>query len=435
MRHRPLFRPPVVASPRAGMNVMNVNRLVLRLVAVVVVGTGSASGAADAAPPATARITGEWNPGVSAADAGGRPTVDGYGVGGLGVYTLTGADGTEVHAVCVQADVGHSPVASYALDGVPAVASPELDYLLWRYAGGGVSASDAEAAALNVLAWRYAGAQRSGGGPVWTGAAVEVAVTGHGRRGDIEAAVAALADEAAARRGPWAMSEPVVTVGPDATTVAVRVSGPGGPIGDVAVALDAGGEHLDAVTDADGMATVRFSATVSGRVRATAVGPGPLRTYSAPGSQRLAVPAPGPLVVEVTVMPPTTTTTTTSTTSVPATTTTTTTTATTTTTSPATTTTTMPTTTAPTVPATSTTTATTATVPATSSSTTTVPVTTPTTTAPMPPRPGPPTLPQTGAGGTRALARGGAWLFAVGGVLVLASARGVRRAGTARGAG
>ena len=102
---------------------------------LVVTGLAAVGGAgADAAPPGGpgGRIVDEWNPGISAADTGGRLTVDGYGVGGLGFYSLELDDGARVLAVCVQADVGHSMTARYTPDPEPTVSSPELAVLLWR---------------------------------------------------------------------------------------------------------------------------------------------------------------------------------------------------------------------------------------------------------------------------------------------------------------
>ncbi|MDQ3469639.1 MAG: hypothetical protein M3487_07730, partial [Actinomycetota bacterium] len=155
-----------------------------------------------------ARIAGEWNPGYSAEEVGGAITVDGYGVGGIGVYPLRLDDGTIVSAVCVQADVGHSLDVEYGQDPGPAVDSAELAYLLWRYLRPGLAApSDDIAAAINVLAWRYSDAQRSSGGSVWQGDDVDVVASGVGHLRDVEQTIDTLRAEAAARLGPWTLSE------------------------------------------------------------------------------------------------------------------------------------------------------------------------------------------------------------------------------------
>ena len=261
-----------------------------RLAAVLATVLAAAGGgAAVGARAPAARIVAEWEPGLSADDVGGRITVDGYGVGGLGLYRLD--DG--VLAVCVQADIGHALDADYRRDGTPAVSDARLAYLLWRY--GSAEASDVEAAALNALSWRYADAQRRGGGPVWTGDDVEIGIDGGRRLADVEAAVAALGAEAAARRGPWELVDLAVSPAQDGTDIRVALRGPGGPVAGVEVRIDAGGSSSTAATDAEGVATVRRAGPVAGLVVASASGPGPLVTWSAPGSQRLAV-AGSPLV-------------------------------------------------------------------------------------------------------------------------------------------
>ncbi len=390
---------------------------------IVTMALGAVGASAGAAPP-SARIVGEWDPGVSASDAGGRLTVDGYGVGGLGFYALELDGGARTLAVCVQADVGHSATARYTLDPEPTVTSPELAVLLWRYASGDPAATDIEAAAINVLSWRYAGAQRAGGGSVWRGDRVEIAVMDGGRRADIEAAVTALAAEATARQGPWTLSRPAITAGGDGgTTIAVRLTGPGGPIGGVVVTFELGSDHVQAPTDPNGVATITASTGVSGPVVATISAPGPLRTYSAPGSQRLAVPSTITVRTEGVLPPPTTTTSTTSTT------TTTTTAPTTSTTTTTTTATTAPTSTTTSSTSTSTSSTISTSPPPPSTTSTTVPPT-PTIAAPpstAPPAP-PPTLPRTGADG-RDVARWASALFAAGSLAVLLGAAGRPRPG------
>ena len=173
----------------------------------------------------TGRIVAEWEPGLAEAELGGDLVVDGYGVGGLGVYQVRLDDGTTYAAVCVQADVGHSLAADYAVEDGAAL-GPELGYLAWAYLSS-PALTDVQAAAINLLAWRYAGAQRRTGGPVWHGEEIEVRVLGVGRLTDVEAIAGALHAEATARRGPWSMTELTVTEG----VVAVGVVGPGGPIG------------------------------------------------------------------------------------------------------------------------------------------------------------------------------------------------------------
>ena len=173
-----------------------------------------------------ARLAAEWDPGWSAAEVGGRFTVDGYGVGGLGAYRLALDAGGAALAVCVQADVGHSMTIDYHADSTPSVASAELDYLLWRMSGPPGIADDLTAAATNVLAWRYAGALRSTGGTIWSGDTIEIAVSDVGPRPDIEAAVVALHAEAVRRRGPWQLAE--LAPSPDGlglvTSVGVRAA-------------------------------------------------------------------------------------------------------------------------------------------------------------------------------------------------------------------
>ena len=211
---------------------------------VLALGSGLTDMAAARGHPA-ARLAAEWDPGWSAAEAGGRFTVDGYGVGGLGAYRLALDDGGAALAVCVQADVGHSMTIDYQLDPTPSVASAELDYLLWRMSGPPGIADDLTAAATNVLAWRYAGALRSTGGTIWSGDAIEIAVTGSGRRTDIEAAVVALHAEATRRRGPWQLTELAPTA--DGTGLMTSVEGPGGPIAGIAVDVAFGCRRWDRV--------------------------------------------------------------------------------------------------------------------------------------------------------------------------------------------
>src|SRR5829696_637000 len=261
------------------------------LLAAVVGAIALAAPAAAGGAPMPARIVAEWEPGRSAAEVGGRITVDGYGVDGLGLYRLGDGPASWL-AVCVQADIGHSLAADYRRDPEPVVASAELEYLLWRYVAAEI-ADDSEAAALNVLSWRYAGARRRSGGPVWTGERIDVAVVGGPALTDVEADVAALAAEAGARRGPWALVDLTAADGADGGgVIPVALRGPGGPIAGIEVHVEAGATTSVATTDADGVATVRRDAAVTGPVVATASGPGPLVTWSASGSQRLAAPGP-----------------------------------------------------------------------------------------------------------------------------------------------
>ena len=382
-----------------------------------------AAAAAVAAGSPAARLVGEWDPGFSAAEAGGRFLIDGYGVGGLGAYQFALDDGTTVAAVCVQADIGHSMDADYQPDDAPTVSSAELDYLLWRHLGPGGQADDVEAAAINVLAWRYAQATRSGGGLVWAGDPVEVAVDGVGRRTDIEQAVIALGAEAAARRGPWTMGDLAVVDG----VAAVNVQGPGGPIAGVTVRFELGAESWTADTDDGGRAEVAMTPPgTDATLVVTATAPGPARTFAAPGSQRVAIAgAPIELRAELPIVAPTTTTTTTlpptpttmppttvPPTTVPPTT------------VPPTTvppTTLAPTTTAARTPTTTTLLATTSTLaPTTTAAPTTTLVRPPA--SPTVPPPSTVRLADTG-GGSRSVARVGAWLVAVGGLAALAAAR------------
>lgn len=356
----------------------------------------------------TARIVTEWDPGFSGTELGGRIAVDSYGVGGLGAYRVRLDDGTDVLAVCVQADLGHSLDAEYAVESDAAL-PPELAYLTWAYLRPGAAVTDDQAAAVNVLAWRYTGAQRSSGGPVWQGDAVEVRVLGVGRLTAVEEVVAALHAEATARRGPWMLGDVTTAAG----SAAVRLTGPGGPIVDVDVTFTGdGGWQTTTQTGADGLATVAVPDGVA-LVEATAEGPGPAFGLVAPRSQRLAVPGPS-VIVATPVVVPTTTTTTTSTTTTTTTTTAPTTTTVAPTTTPTPTTTVLATTTAPA------TTTTTSIPPA----TTTMPPTTlpPTTTTTAPPTPPKPTLPRTGSS-TRAAGRAAAVCFALGAAAVAVAGR------------
>jgi hypothetical protein len=328
------------------------------------------------------RIVAEWEPGITSADVGGPIVVDDYGVSGLGAYRVQLDDGTVTLAVCIQADVGHSLAARYEPD--PATPVPaELAYLAWAHLARGAP-DDTVAAAINVLAWRYTDAQRRGGGAVWRDGAPDVRALGIGHLVDIEQAIDALHAEAAARRGPWALTAD----GPGR----VHLDGPGGPIAGITVHFEAAGWSADAVTDVEGVAAF---VPPDGEVRASVAAPGSGVVLVAPGSQRLAIAGPDALVVALVPAPPTTTSTTTTT---------------------------IPPTTSTT--ATSTTTAST---PTTSSTTATVPTTTapptssPSTTTTAPPAttapPGvPPQLPPTGAG-SRNVTRVGAWLFALGALL------------------
>jgi hypothetical protein len=250
--------------------------------------------AVGAAP--AGRITAEWEVGLTPADVGGPIVVSGYGVGGLGAHRVEVDDGgVAALAVCIQADVGHSVAVAYAPD--PAVAVPaELAYLLWAHLGPGAAAppSDVVAAAVNVLAWRYTGAVRRGGGAVWQGGA-DVRALGVGHLTAVEAAIDALHAEAVARRGPWVLA--------GAGVGAVSLSGPGGPIGDVAVRFDGdGGWQADAVTDAAGVAAVAVPPGVA--VTARAAAPGAAMALTAPGSQRLATPGPDVVVAAAVEVPP-----------------------------------------------------------------------------------------------------------------------------------
>ncbi len=347
-------------------------------VLVVSIGTTAAALTA-AAPVCAARIVDEWRPGLAESTLGGDLTVDGYGVSGLGMYAVRLDDGGTALAVCVQADVGHSASAEYVA-GPASTITPELDYLLWRYASAAHPATNEQAAAINVLSWWYAGAQRRGGGSVWrdpTGTTVEVDVVGLGRLAAVEAAVVALRDEATRRRGPWTLTDLAFVDG----VARVRLSGPGGAVSGVTVALTSGGQTLDVVTDSDGWASTAMTAVDV--LTARAQGPGPTIPLTAPGSQRLVIAGP-PIAIETSVVvppPPTTTSSTTTTT---------------------TTTTAAPTTTADRAP-------------------TTTPASTASTTEPPTPTTVPATLPRTGDG-SRTLARLGAVAFAAGGLLVLLAA-------------
>ena len=328
---------------------------------------------------ARARIVDEWRPGVAESGLGGDLTVDGYGVSGLGFYTVRLDDGAGALAVCVQADVGHSAAAEYVAEATATI-TPELDYLLWRYTSAQRPvATNEQAAAINVLSWWYAGAERRGGGAVWrdpSGSTVELDVVGVGRLHAVEAAIAALRDEATRQRGPWALSDLAFVDG----VARVRLTGPGGPIAGTTVTFTSGGHTLDALIDGDGWAWAVMTAVDV--LTARTEGPGPTIGLAAPGSQRLVIAGP-PTVIEasVDVPPPPTTT---STTAPP-----------TTTTAPTTTTSTFPTTTTSTFPT--------------------------TTTEPPPLTTVPATLPRTGDR-SRPLTRLGAFAFAAGALLVLLAA-------------
>ena len=352
---------------------MGVGKGLVTSIGVTVVALGAAM------PVGAARIIDEWRPGVAETGLGGDLTVDGYGVSGLGFYRVTLDDGASALAVCVQADVGHSASAEYVAEA-PATITPELDYLLWRYASPQrPEATNDQAAAINVLSWWYAGARRRSGGPVWrdpTGSAIELDVVGVGRLGGIEAAVHGLREESTRQRGPWELSDLASVDG----VARVRVTGPGGPISGAVVTFTSGDASLDAVTDTDGLASAPI--TVIDVLVAQAQSPGPTIALAAPGSQRLVMAGP-PITIEASLVvprPPTTTTTIPPTTTIPTTT---------------------------TIPPTTTTTSST-TLP-----TTTTPASTPTTV--------PATLPRTGDGG-RTLTRVGAVAFAGGALLVLLAA-------------
>ena len=398
--------------------------VVMAAVAVV----GSHAGGMARAQGGGGQLAGEWDPGYAEADLGGDLTVDGYGIGGLGAYPLRLDDGSIVGAVCVQADLGHSLTAPYRRDATPATSSAELAYLLWRYLRSGVSApSDDVAAAINVLAWRYVNAARRGGGTVWQGEEVDVVVAGVGHLAGVEEAVVALRTEASARRGPWILSPLKATLSDSGIQLAVRLAGPGGPIAGERVTFELGDPELQATTDGDGLATVFVESAGAGSASASAEaeGPGAVVTWSATGSQRVAVAGPPvPLTVSLAIPPAPTTTLPATTTTLPPTTTVPPTTSTTSTTVPPTTSTTSPPTT--TVPATTSTTTT----------TTTVPVPPPTTAAP-PALTVPPTLPRTGESG-RSVVRWGSVLFALGALGVLLATGRVATSGnpaTRRGAG
>ena len=382
---------------------------------------------AVSAPVEAGPIVGEWDPGLTAAEVGGPLIVDGYGVNGLGVYQVRLGGGTTGTAVCVQADVGHSMVADYAVEPGATFAA-ELGYLTWAYLSAG-AASDVEAAALNVLAWRYTGAQRSTGGPVWHGDEVEVRALGVGRLTDVEEAVRRLHAEATGRQGPWAFDDLILADG----SAAVGITGPGGPIAGVPVTFTGGAWSVVVDTGPDGRAAAAIPPDVTA-LTATADGPGGAVALVAPGSQRLAMAGPPVLLTATAVTAPTSTTTSSTTTTLAPTTTLPPTT--TSTTLPPSTTTTVPPTTTTTLPSTSTststsTTATTSTTSTTSTTATTSTTTTTTTTTVPPPTTtsvaSPPTLPRTG-GGSRGVVRVGALVFAIGSGAVLVAAPRRRRA-------
>ncbi|WP_162941481.1 hypothetical protein [Desertimonas flava] len=364
---------------------MSVARLAagLCLASVAAVGLPGDAGAAA--------IVGEYTPGVTAAALGGRLTVNGYGVAGIGVHRFALDDGSAALGLCIQANVSHSTSADYQLSA-NAVNNGALDYLTWRYLDG-AGPSDVAAAGMAVAVWGLIGSQRPDGGVIVTPGTIVVEVAGAGRRTDIESAAARFVDEALRRRGPWTMSDLVVVDG----AASVRLDGPAGAISGRPVTFElsaaAGGAAWQATADTDdgGVATVDVSAagSIDGRtLTASAVGPGRSIELSAPGAQRFAL-AGTPAALSAThvfpAAPPATTTSTTTTT--------------TTTTRPSTSTATAPTTTAPatTAPATSTTPTTASTVVRTTMTTSTMTATS-TSTAPSPttvPDTSPPTLPAT----------------------------------------
>lgn len=413
----------------------------------VVLGGANAASAASLVDP--------YSPGVVAADLGGDLVVNSYGVEGLGVHRMTLDNGATAFAVCIQANVHHSTSAAYSVSGRTAN-SGALDYLTWRYLSGG-SLSDSNAAGLTIATWALVGAQRNGGGDVWNGGDLSVAVLGIGPRDDIESAAIALVGEATRRRGPWNLAaSPFDGTG----AVTVRLSGAGGPIsGEPVTFTSADGAWTEqAITNDDGLATVTPAAGTPS-VRAVANGPGHAIEYAAAGVQRLAVAGPAeqlgveialPAAPATTTMPATTTTTmvettttsppTTSPTTVPETTTTTLDVATSdVATTDVTTTTALPETTV--IAATTTTVTTSSTAPARSptpeapETTTTATTTTtelPPTTTELPPTtsatttPLPETFPVTGSG-SRAVVRIGALFFALGGIVSYIAAGSRRR--------
>lgn len=401
--------------------------------------------AAPGGDAAAATIVGEYTPGVTSATLGGRLTVNGYGVAGIGAHRFALDDGSSALGLCIQADVSHSTTANYQRSD-NALNNGALDYLTWRYLQGG-GPSDVDAAGMAVAVWGLIGAQRSGGGVIVTPGEISVEVAGVGRRNDIESAAARFVNEALRRRGPWALSDITVQDG----AASVHLDGPAGAISGrpvtfrLAAASGAAAWEATADTNDNGVATVDVAAAgpIDGRtLTASAVGPGRSIELGAPGAQRFAL-AGTPVELsashEFPAAPPSTTTTTSTSTSS--------TTSTTSTTAPTTTTTPAPTTTTP-APTTTSPTGTTVPVrtpPSTSEPSTTAPsTTTPSTTTPsttteppdtvvtsppeeVPPPNGPPTastppdMPVTG-GSPRTVVRVGAALFALGSLATFAMA-------------
>lgn len=417
--------------------------LVGPMVGVFAVAVGAVVGMAPRIAAMATLVT-PYSPGVVAADLGGDLVVNSHPLDGLGLHRMALDGGSTAFGVCMQANLAHSTSASYGPAG-GTVGSGALDYLVWRAMGS--SMSDVDAAGLNLAAWALTGAQRDGGGIVWSGRDLSVAVIGVGPRDDIEAAAHRLLGEATRRRGPWHLAAAPRGDG----TVTVRLTGAGGPIAGETVTFSVGAPAwtAEAVTDDDGEAAVEPPLDTAGDtnvtvVRARVSGPGRAVEYAAAGAQRIALSG-SPELLEVDVdrplVPPTTSP---LTTAIPTTTASTT--------NPATTTnpasTIPPTSTAPTsVPASATATTTITVTPATASNTapatttaattlpaaTTVPSDTappdtaapdtapPDTAAPEAVAPTGPPMPATGSG-SRGVVRLGSALFAVGGVATYVAA-------------
>lgn len=293
----------------------------LSLVAVVATGVLLGSTPSDAATITAAYRAGHRN-----------VAVNDYGTPGLGVFVMRGdagdpAPGTERIALCIDAVQGHSTASGAYRQVTNRVISPELDYLVWKYAHPGHPEYEAvgndhdTATALAALAWYYAQVTRRGGGLVWSdwsrGFTPISPVSPHpwnalprfslshpvGLRSngaDLDAAerrVHELFVEAEARRGPWVMSAVRLT----ADRASVTVTGPGGPIRNLRgvrfVFRDSDDRIVatrSVVTDRNGVAMVprtdlQAGGSVAGTVTVTVPAPGVHEEWDGDGPiQRMA---------------------------------------------------------------------------------------------------------------------------------------------------
>jgi hypothetical protein len=249
--------------------------------------------------------------------------INDYGTQALGTFVLRTDPGDpdpgrERLALCIEAATSHSTATGAYRLVDNRVASPQLDYLLWKFGLPGhpeyvaLAGDHDTATALAALAWFYADATRRGGGLVWAdwargfaaitpvsptpwnalprfSPAIPVGLRANGVELDAaERRVHDLFQEAESRRGPWTMS-PVRLTG---STASVTITGPGGAIANLGgvqvVTRDRSGRIVASrtvATDRHGVAQAPVPAVPDGgSVEVTASSPGVHQEWDGHGS-------------------------------------------------------------------------------------------------------------------------------------------------------